>query len=747
MKILRFIPLLFTLALRPVAAQEIREGVPPPRGAVTNEQAGVGLGGIEVNADQLEYFQAQQLIVGRGHVMIVRGRERLTADFVKAHTDTQVVEARGNVTLDREGGVWRGEELTYNFKTHQGEFGAFAAYLDPFFVRADDSQRATTNEFVLRNATFTTCDGDDPQFYMRAGTARILDGVTLKAYGVVPHLWGVPFFWLPYWTRSLAPEAVTFYFVPGYSSRMGAFALTGYGYFLADNLRGITHVDVRTRRGVGVGQDLLWKDPQPERKYEGSLRGYYINDQNPFFDDDEKAYRASTTRPQRYRVRLMDTRRLTDRDGLFMDANYVSDPYVLEDFFDEEFRHSVQPENRLSLMHRGDFYSAGLLANGRLNNFYENIDRLPEANLDVYQLKLGDTPLYYESQNSAAFLRHVYPESTDTNAPAYPKDYDAFRMDSSHMLYYPTRHFNFLSVIPRAGYRGTYYSQTYTTITTTNISVLTNTVITATGTNQVLTTTNQLVQTLREQGAGLRNLPQLGVETSFKAFKVLDDGPTGIGRDRGLRHVAEPYADYTFQPTPNLRPDDLPQFDAVDRLDMENNVRFGMRNKLQTKRRGYVHNLVDADVYTYYRVEQAAPTDNEFSDIYTLTRLRPLDWLMVDFDAAFNPYNTEFDSFNTQLALLAEDESRLAIEHRYTKEANNLVSGELMLFPRDRWSFRVYGRYDVDDTQWQEHSYLVQHKNDCLGLGLGLRRLENETMFWAQLWLTAFPQMMADMGR
>ncbi|MCX7007632.1 MAG: hypothetical protein NTY53_10370 [Kiritimatiellaeota bacterium] len=721
---------LAVLALTPVQAQEIREGIRKPRAAMTNEQASVGIDRLECSADQMEYLQDQHIFIGRGHVLIERGHERLTADYVKVHTDTEQAEARGNITLDREGAVWRGEELTYNFRTHQGEFGAFVAYYDPLFVRADDAQRVSTNEYVLHNTTITTCDGDNPQFFLRSGEAHILNGSTLKTYNTVPYLFGIPFFWLPYWTRSRDPELVTFYLVPGYSSRMGAFALTGYGYRLGDGVRGITHVDVRSQRGVGLGQDFLWKDTSPEKKYEGKLRGYWMSDKDPYFKEDNEV-REGTTNKQRYRLHLRHSQTLSDRDALMMEGNYLSDPYVVEDFFDEEFRHEVQPENRLSLMHRGDAYSAGLLASARLNDFYENINRLPEADFNINQLKLGETPLYYESQTSAGFMQHVYPHTIPTNAPPSPADYDAFRIDTAHTIYYPTRNFDFLNIIPRIRYEGTFYSKTYSVLNTTNITVLTNHFVTATGSNTVLITTNSLAQTLKENSAGMRHLPQFGVEASFKAFKVLDDGPTGIGRDVGLRHVAEPYLNYTFQPTPNLEPTELPQFDSVDALDMEHDI----------------HNLIDADVYTYYRFENPAGTTNDFSDIYTLTRLRPVDWLMVDFDAAFNPYNSEFSFFNTQIALLDDDESRLAVEYRYTKDNNNLISGELMLFPRDRWSFRLYGRYDIDNAHLQEQSYLVQHKDDCLGIGVGVRRLDNDTMFWVQFWLTAFPQMAADLGR
>ena len=371
MKFSHCIPLMVTLVFAPALAQEIREGLPPPRAAATNEQAGVGVDGIEVNADQLEYFQDQQLIVGHGHVLITRGSERLTADYVKAHTDTQQTEAHGNVTLDRKDNVWRGEDLIYNFKTQQGDFGAFVAYAEPFFIRADASKRVATNEFVLHNATFTSCDGDDPQFVMRSKEAHILNGATLKAYGVTPYLWGVPFFWLPYWERSLDPEVVTFYLVPGWSSRMGAFALTGYGYRLADNVRAVTHVDFRSQRGVGLGQDIIWKDPsRTNTSYSGSLKGYWLNDSNPYIKENEEA-RELTTTNQRYRLHFQDSRTLTDRDAMLVNVDYLSDPYVVEDFFDDEFRSSVQPENYASLMHRGDLYSAGLLANVRLNDFLE----------------------------------------------------------------------------------------------------------------------------------------------------------------------------------------------------------------------------------------------------------------------------------------------------------------------------------------------------------------------------------------
>lgn len=693
---------------------------------------------VDIEADSLEYLTDQKMIAGTGNVQIREGEDLLRADYITVQTETRDVYARGNVVFRRGGTLWQGQELRYNLKTKQGDFGEFQAFVDPFYVRADDSRRVSDREYQLKNLTLTTCDGDPPDFSLRAREASLTDGSKVKAKGVTMYFGAVPFFWLPRLNRDLAGSRSYFQFAPGYSSRSGAFLLTAYGYRWTRNFKTVTRLDPRSKKGVGLGMDFVWQGTN-EAGYarNGALQTYYLDDQEPFLNDSEKEREQALVDNERYRLRLTHNQVLSDRDYVLSELNYVSDPEMIKDFFDEEYRLSVQPENRATIAHRGDHYTAGALLNGRLNDFYENVNRLPEFFVDATRQQVGESGLYYESQNRAAWLERVFPEQDND------EDYDALRIDSAHMLSYPTRHFGFLNFTPRAGYRGTYYSKTLSSSTVTNGLVNTDS-------NGVVSVTNEIRTVITEEGSDLRSLPELGFETSFKAFRTWDDLIV-MGDGDGLRHVAEPYLRHTYIPEPNVLPENLPQFDSVDELDERHDLRIGMRNKFQTRCNRQPVDLVDANVYTFYRLEKEED-ENELSDVFFDTELRLVPWLPVDFDGRYDTDDSGFRTFNSQVAYLMPDDSSLGVEYRYRRDEQNLIAVEALLFPNARWSFKAYARFDTEADGLQEHSYLIQRKSRCAGYGLGFRHevgdddQEDEYRVWLQVWLLAFPESSIQLG-
>ncbi len=692
---------------------------------------------VDIEADSLEYLSDRKLIVGTGNVQIREGGDLMKADYITVQTDTREVYARGNVVFRRSGTLWQGQELRYNLTTKQGDFGEFQAFVDPFYIRAEDSKRVSEQRYELKGLTLTTCDNDPPDFSMRAREASLTDGTKIKAKGVMLYFGSVPFFWLPRLDRDLAGNRSYWQFAPGFSSRNGPYLQTAYGYRWTRKFKTVNHVDIYGKKGVGLGQDFVWQGTNENRAVSGGLQAYYIDDQEPFRNESERANEEALVDNERYRVRLTHNQVYSDRDYMISELNYVSDPEMIKDFFDDEYRYSVQPENRGSLTHRGDHYTAGLLLNGRLNDFYENVNRLPEFSLDASRQQLGETGFYYESQNRASWLEKVYPEDDGD------EDYDSIRLDSSHMVFYPTRHFGFLNLTPRAGYRGTYYSKTYSTETVTNTLVNTDS-------NGVSAVTNEVVDVVSETGGGLRNLPELGFETSFKAFRAWDDLIVMSDGD-GLRHVAEPYLKHTYTPEPNLLPEELPQFDSLDTLNKRNDLRVGMRNKLQTRRNKEVIDLVDANVYTTYRIEKE-DDEEDFSDLFFDTELRLVSWLPIDFDGAYDSYDGSLRTFNTQGAYLMEDESTVGLEYRYRRDDQNLIALETILFPNARWSFKAYARWDADANGLQEYSTLIQRKSRCLGYGLGFRQVigegdeDDDYRVWLQLWLIAMPESTLNLG-
>ncbi|HOW98801.1 MAG TPA: LPS assembly protein LptD [Kiritimatiellia bacterium] len=723
-------------------------------GAAAAEKQTATVGGVEIHADQLEYESGKRLLTGRGHVVIVRLSDVLRADLVTYRTDTQDAVAQGNVILERAGSLWRGEKLKYNFGTRLGDFGQFEYYTDPYYIRAQESRQVSSNEFVMKKAVFTTCEGERPLVFMKMREARIIDDIKLRAKGVWIFLGPLPLLYTPFLSKRL--DSMGWEFIPGRSGRSGYFLLSAYTFPITTNLLSSTHIDYRSERGWAGGQDFIWGKAGSSPR--GLVTAYYADDQKPFKNDEEEEEWSEWVDSDRYRLRLSDIRSVTDRDYLVTELNYLSDPRVIEEFFNEEFRMRSQPENRISLIHRGDRFTASLAVNKRLNDFFGNINRLPEARLDVPRLQLGDTPFYYETYNGAAWLEREYPEGQETN------NYDSIRLDSSHMVYWPTRHFGFLNITPRGGYRATYYSTAY------DVSYLTNQT-TVVESNVVIGITNSVERQVEER-AVLRSLYETGVEVSFKAFKVLNEAT--LGRDyQGLRHVVEPYAKHTYVPEPNIRPDELPQFDGVDELDRRHDVYFGVRNKLQTKRLAggilplqpaetggaaslaapsisgqRVHDLVDVGVFTTYRIERFDEV-HDFSDIYFDARLRLVDWLPIDTWVSYDPYESEVTEARVEASWLnLEDASRLSLQYLYRLDKRNQVAAELHLFPYDPWSFRVYTRYNIDISELEEQGYFVEHKTSCLGIGTGYKRVEedDDDQIWFQVWLTAFPKSYIKMG-
>lgn len=741
-------------------------GAPAPERPPDDLNPDAGLP-YDIRAGRMEARDGGRLLVAEGGVHIRQGRQLLAAERVEIDRQTDTVTASGRVVFVRwDGTVWKGERLVYNFKTGEGDFGRFVLFQHPYYLYGERFRMMGPDRIELEDVTLTTCEGDDREFEIRAPRATLEDRRYATLRHAVAYLGPVPILWVPYYRRDLGAEPSRWDLSPGYSSRLGAFLLATYNYGLNDTgtLLGRTSLNLYSKRGVGVGQNILWRDPDAGLR--GNLEGFYIEDQKPYRNEREEAERKDTLDDEsRYRLRLRHQSRTGERGSLFAQATYMSDPFVEQDFFRRDYRENVQPENRVSWLYRGDNFLLSILANGRVNDFYENVDRLPEAALTIPSLRLGDLPLYYESVTVASALRRVYPETSDR------EDYDALRLDTRHMLYLPQRLFGFLALTPRAGWRGTYYSKTY------DAPLLTTNVVTSVDSNGVPTSTEQITRTQRELGADLRSLPEIGFETSFKAYKVLTEEATVFGR--GLRHVAEPYARHTYIPEPSLTRDHLPQFDTVDRLDGGHTIQFGLRNKLQTRRGGVlyvdhsyereteplrreaegmdqsdlrempatgsvVHDVLNTDVGTLFRFD-ADENENELGPLYAMVRFWPARTFRLDFKTQVDLYGEGLTQFDGQMSIGGGETFSLSANYLYQADRRDLVAAQVRLYPKARWSLGAYARYNIQDSRLEEHSYTLQHRMDCIGWGIGVRHepghdgRPDDIAGWFQIWLLALP--------
>lgn len=658
---------------------------------------------VEVTADRMEY--AGDLLIGDGNVAFQQAGASLQADHIVVNSKTGEIKASGNIRMVRDGNHWEGQELVYNYKTREGTFGPSVMYFEPAYITAETTERISTNEYLMRNVMMTTCSGDNPAVYAKAKELRVIDenkasGVFIKAKQVTFYVGPVPVFYTPVWQRHLGYRIFTF--TVGAGGRLGAFVMGRAELHPTEWLTANTHFDLYSKRGLGLGQDFKWETPRGG----GSIETYYINDGDPH-DSDDTVPKMELIDSQRYRVKLTDREQIDDSTYFATKINWLSDPDVLDDFFNEEFRNEANPENYAVVQRSKEDYAASLRVDRRMNDFYTTVDRIPELTYDWYRSRLGDSPFYFESENNAAFLEKLNEELPGV---LQTPDYRSARLDTYNRLFLPLRFQEFFNVIPRAGYRGTWYSET------------------ADGSSD----------------ANYRNIFEAGTLTSYKAYKTMT-AKSGFYGD-GLRHVIEPYADYSWRAKPNLRPDDLHQFDAVDALDKQNEVRFGARNLLQTKRGiNRIANFVDSDIYTTYRYEEPAG-ERAFSNLVADTELSLTDNFFIQSDLEYNWYTHDLNPANGRLKLITDDQSEYSFEYRYLDDTvsgrqRSLFTPRIKLFPNDDWSYEFSASYDGKYDEWYERKILVNHKFSCVGMGVGFRMDEDDdAQFWVQFWLTAFPQ-------
>lgn len=730
----------------PANAADPRPGDPGVPTPVTAAAPAVPADQVQIDADQLDYDRVTGWAVATGHVVVRKGTQELRADRVRLNTTTEDAIAEGNVTLRAAPGErpWTGATLQYNFRSRESSAVNMAGASEPFYVYAKDSRRLADGRYIAHNANVSTCTNapGSQHYHIRLREVELTPEDRLIGRGATLRMGPVPFFYLPYWHRDLH-EDFGLHVRPGYNSRVGAFLLTSYRYPLTDQvLRGETHVDYRTERGVGLGQDIKWRDPAGD--WNGALRGYWLDDQRPYDKDEDPT--AKEIDPERYRLHFKHDQTLGDRDYALFNLDYVSDVDLLEDFFEGDYRNSNQPENYGVYTYRDDRYTASLEARMRLNDFYDDLQRLPQLSVQFPRQEILDSPFYYGGQSAAGYLEKVWAEGSSR------EDYSAFRADTEHAVYRPAKFFGFLNVIPRAGYRATYYSQTASLIdvTTTSTALTTNTVTQADG--SVVTTVGETTQTntIRRwvtHGADVRSLFQVGCEVSYKAFKSWEGGVVDP-----LRHVVEPYANYTLVPEPNLMPGDLYQFDKVDNLGDQNNVKLGVRNKFQTKRNERPFDLVDLDVYTYYRFDDEYGTEKGLDDFFADLELRPAAWLRIDVDGRYDTDQDELQTLNTQVYFRPARYWKADVEYRYRRDSSSLLSGDLTFYPTHNWDFNAYARNEFENSRLEEVGGYVQRNLDCMHVRTGAGVLpgytrddgsqkDDEWQVRLEVWLTAFPEI------
>jgi len=726
---------------------------------------------VDIRAEQVEFDQTTKMATARGKVIIVKDDVRLTSDSARYNQATKDMFAEGNVRFTRGDQEWICESLYYNFQTKALTTDASRGFQEPWYIEWQQSKDAGTNRYEATRGFITTCDYPTPHWRIQYKRLEIYPDDRVVGHDATLYIRSVPVFYWPYFRKSLDDTRMPLDIVPGISGRFGPYMYLAYEWGVTDELTITPRLDLRTQHGIGLGADAdydfgVWGA--------GRLRGYWAQDHDPQ-DRQDRLFNKNGTRivddfdrfnsgrgsndvgwVNRYRVDWLHKANPTDSLELMFKAERLSDPDVVQDYAESEFRKRIQPDSFADATYTGEHYTAGILARPNLNSFFTKTERLPDAELSFVRTPLGRSGIFYEGENSVAELRREF--STTYNRRGLPvgetfsmPDYNAFRADTFHQLSYPKLLFGWLSVVPRVGGRGTYYNR--------NPSA--------------------------DPDDTMRGMFTAGAEASFKLSRVYACNNDGLDI-HGLRHVVTPSVNYSYvdithsdrpsslfqfdtidafdplsQAMPPVRkytprtettrfnPVDFPAFNAIDAIDYNNVFRTGLRNQLQTKRDGRPYDLMDLWVFTDLRVDPHNDTD---TDLFSFLELRPTKWLALDAESRYNFDNTDIVDVNTEVRVLKQDRWSFGLGTRYLRDDSHQATADFHYTLNENWAFRVVERVDMARGELAEQEYTLFRDLHCWTMSFTFKYRSEEVgqdnfQAWVIFSLKAFPQLHARIGQ
>ncbi|MCE0484444.1 MAG: hypothetical protein LV479_09425 [Methylacidiphilales bacterium] len=743
-----------------------------------------GEGPVTITADGDNTYTGE-IATADGNVVVRYKDDVIFADHVIYDRSTKVLTATGNARIFSNQRVYRGDMITYNLDTKAITSSAFYGEEYPKFISGEKVSTPEFNHYRLTNATFTTSNREKPSFHMEASTIeyRPNDEVVLK--NTVLYIGDVPVLYLPVFVQSLNDSRPAYQFELGNSGTFGAFIDNKYNWVLGNNMRGTVEFDVREKRGYAGGVDVQYF---PSLNSDILLKTYYAQDNlysstDPTMPNspahgnitDHNVY-DGVPFDNRYRVAYQQHLQFGPDFSSIADLNFWSDPWVTRDFFPSEYQSENQPPNFVSLNQYNPNFTISLLASPQVNPFFETVQRLPEFEVDVKQQNIFGSPIQYSSTSSVVNFERRYADTEYFRDPAdyiynsFPtttaysyyhpnatygydttqmNNYSAYRYDTYHEFTYPHQYFNFLSLTPHIGGRFTYYSDDNQNITDT------------TGDTGLA---SDKITNPKSRFAG-----NVGLEGDFKISRTwLNIKNKNLGID-GIRHVVEPFFDAQYAPSPTVTPNDIRGFDnrlystqlqpidwteynSIDSIDRQAVVRFGMWNKIQTKRDGANYDLLTIQTYADadfdHNFSSATPSST-LSNLFNDIRFHPVQQLEFTSFSALDVNGNSYNQVDNAITWTPDPSLQLTLGEHYINHSPIFVNSNnavLDVFYRmnEHWQFEGQEQFEAETGRLQMQRYTIYRDLDAWQMALTYSDSElngesDHTVFFS-LTLKAFPK-------
>jgi len=634
---------------------------------------------IRLEADHLDFDEQSGTYRARGNVLLERGGYTLRSESVDYDAARGVAQARGSVHFDAPEGTLDGSELYLHLDTGRGTVKDGRLWLRDDNFRASGRQivRTGAQSFFIEDGRFTTCDADPPPWQIGAGSMA----VTIGSYARVRHarfyLSGLPLLYSPYLLFPVKTE------------RESGLLTPSFGY---SDRRGF-QADLAWFQVLARNQDAtFYLDYLSELGVGKGVEYRYV------FDGDNRGealfYHVSGLQDadDRYAVDWLHGGDLPGGVRLSADVEYVSERDYFEDFGQvaEEYNKDLVQSTLAAARQWGALNVTGLFEYTKdlEQNNEQTLQRLPEVRLDLLRQRFGTSPFYYDIDGSATrFWRREGLTG------------DRFILRPSLAAVWKPG--DLLEIEPEIGYTGRAYRTS-------------------------------------SEGPGevTHGIYDLSTRVSTRLERIY--APQS-GRLQKLRHSIEPDVVYRFIPEDDQ--EDLPSFDAADRILATNQLSYGVTNRFTGRLQEAEGGAPVYHDYLYLRLsqefdirearrEQLSAEDHRtpFSALRLEATLRPTLRSYLDLDLRYDA-NRDVEQITVLNADAGTGDARgnaVDFGYRYSQESLEYLSGHLQLALLKPVYLDYLNRYDLRENTQLEQVIGAEYRSQCWSLFLTYRdRLED----------------------
>ena len=660
----------------------------------------------QIEADEINYDDKALQYIVKGNVNIIKGDTKLSADYVRFNRQTMKAYAQGNVKMTAGNDVLTGSSMDIDLETQTGTIVDGYIFLQDnnFHIRGGRIEKLAEDSYAVEDAAITTCDGDSPAWLI---TGKHLK-VTIEGYGVIKHAAlrakNIPVLYTPYLIFPAKLKRQTGLLPPefGTSDRLGFFWIQPFFWAINESSDATFYEHYMGDRGHKLGLEYRY---MLSRISKGTLMYDYLDDRkvDDGTGDTSKKYGFgddTVLRPNddRYWFRMSHHQELPGDFYAKVSLDIVSDQdylrefkYGMTGFFDTEkyfnknfnrvFDDYADPVrvNKISVNRNWDSYGFNLEAlwfdnviNRRFSDTDSTLQQLPFIGFDASKQRIMASPFYFDLDSEYTYF---YREDGDKS----------HRADIHTRVYFPYQFKDYFVLEPSIGLRETIWY------------------------------VDPEIETAGDDDRFNRQIYDIKVDLTSEIYKVFDVNIADIDR---IKHSILPEISYDYIPDQDQK--DLPQFDALARIDEQSLLTYSITNFVTWRSTKKQIGTDDATSYDYrqfgrLKFEQAYDINearDDMADGIPNNKSRPFSpirgeldlslgrYLTVDADAQWDVYDDTFTTTNAAVTVTDKRGDSLSTEYRFTEKETESISFNIRLKVSDKFtSFAEYERNIFDDQR------------------------------------------------